>query len=75
MFPPGAGARRQSQLESLEAAGGSGLHCGGAGGVLAGPGAHRGSPVSEPLRSVLGSAFTVALDFTLGTLKAALYSS
>lgn len=55
MFPPGAGARRQSQLESPEAAGGSRLHCGRAGRVLAGPGAHRGSPMSQPFRSVLGS--------------------
>lgn len=69
MFPPGAGARRQSQLESPEAAGGSRLHCGGAGRVLAGPGAHRGSPMSQPFRSVLGCAFSAALDFTLETLK------
>lgn len=70
VLPAGAGARRQSQLEPPEAAGGPGLHCGGAGRVPAGPGAHRGSPVSQPSRSALGCAFTAALDFRLPTLKA-----
>lgn len=69
MFPQSAGARRESQLESPETAGRSGLHCGGACGVLAGPGAHGGSPVPQPFRSVLVSAFTAAVCFTLEILK------
>lgn len=73
MFSSGAGARRQSQLESPEAAGGSRLHCGGAGRVPAGPGAYRGSPVSQLFRSVVGCAVTAALDFRLETLKVTLY--
>lgn len=69
MFPQSAGARRKSQLESPETTGRSRLHCGGACGVLAGPGAYRGSPVSQPFRSVLVCALTAPVCFTLGTLK------
>lgn len=57
VFPQGAGARRKSQLESPPAPGRSWLHCGGARAVPAGPGAHRGSPVPQPFRSVLVCAF------------------
>lgn len=69
MFPQSAGARRKSQLESPETTGRSGLHCGGACGVLAGPGAYGGSPVSQPFRSVLVCAFTAAACFTLEALE------
>lgn len=67
MFSPSAGAGGKSQLEPPETAGRSGLHRGGACGVLAGPGADGGSPVSQPFRSVLVWAFTGTVCLTLET--------
>lgn len=53
VFPQSSGARRKPKLEPLEAAGWQRLHSSGAGGVPAGHGTHRGSPVSQLFRSVL----------------------